>query len=266
MKLQQLLNEAWQKGHLTQSQMVRMVQHAIRNRGTVEMVDRKTSDGVEAIVTMSMFDFIDMFSGTENGMDRVKQLAGSKSTHSNDLSFGEKSKANDLLAKLWQSAIKNARRMVPKGWMLGGKDVGLPRVEDLSHNIVLKIKRDHSSPVVDDTATYLHYTLAQNIDSIQQHGLQPRDGNRVGYDGYRDRIFLDKHESTYNTDFIHQLLVTNKTPNPEVAVFKVSLPSDYKLYHDPQSNGVYGSSPIPPEYLQLIFRGKIGELDGKSTN
>lgn len=261
MKIQTLLNEIWSKGHLTQDQLIRTIEHTLKGRGSVTKVDRKGNrDGIEAQVTMTYASFIDMFSGVDRGIDRVIELSKSTDTH-NTSDYMGKSKANDLLRKLYDRARSNVRSIIPRGWIIGSLDTGLPYVEDLQHTFTFPIKRDYGKQA-ENVGIYYHYTLASNVESIQRHGLLPKSGKRLAYDGYRDRIFLVSAKGGHDHEFAHSLVTGpgSRDSNPDIAVFEVSIPSEIKTYKDPQSSGIFTEQPIPPDHLKLIYTGKVSGM------
>ena len=160
------------------------------------------------------------------------------------------------------------------GYFIGKTILVSEGVYRLSIEIKLPMLLDAS--FLDNDNIY-HVTHRKHLDKILRIGLTPRDsttsfthpGGRIYLIQTKSKVLLDRlkaellknrlenSQSNLDTDFSRTHSKLYLTPE-NMITFKVTLPSDIKLYEDPmfpKSNNYkvfFTSSNIPPECLKLI--------------
>jgi hypothetical protein len=270
MKLDDILTERWQKGHLTSNQMVQSVQHYIGNNGTVKRLPKDDKDGV-AQIDMLPHVFLDMF-GAKGSSDKILQLMSTQINKPPKVVFDQYGYKNivknnntygTLFSKILKRAVVNARKIVPNGWLLYASfDMISPTSLTSEHPITMYIKRDHTQEMSRESV-YYHVTKAANFNSIMQKGLVPSDNKRLSFDGYRNRIHLlvTKPEMEF-VDHLINGSVFGSTENPQIVIFQVHLPLDIKTYddNDMKKEAVFVEQTIEPQYLKVWYNGPLHDI------
>jgi hypothetical protein len=104
--------------------------------------------------------------------------------------------------------------------------------------------------------------------NILSNGLQLSSNTRLGYHGFRNRIYLSKDNPAHDADFVNSLITgsifVNKESdlNKEIAILKVKVPEAVATYKDPEfsSSGVYVEEEIPATNISVDFEGTLKEL------
>jgi hypothetical protein len=127
-----------------------------------------------------------------------------------------------------------------------------------------------------------HVTKVSNVNSILKNGLEPRLVKVPGVRTRTPRIYLFSNINAENIDMIklfqHKIeslgtftsprITTPPEKYEDVAILKVTLPEDIKLYKDPSVNpratNAYFvvNKTIPPQYLEIIYKGPIQGEEG----
>lgn len=278
MLLHELINERWEKGHLTTKQLMQTVKHFVGSRGTVSELPKEHQRSTGEVVRIEMLyhEFLSIFGSKRAAneiMSRVfdveKELKkmtdpGAKHLYTQyDIKQTRDRlyKLNDLLARLHKTSINKIRNLVPYGWILTGNFEGF-NIDSLhSDKIIFTIKRDFTTKA-ERRDFYYHITKLSALPNIKQKGLVPASNKRLSYDGYRNRIFLSTSYPSY--DFVHQLItgsLINFSEDHNIAILKVSLPQSIETYTDDQADGaVFVEQPIPPQNISVVYTGPLSKM------
>jgi len=267
------INEIWQKGHPTRHQVFRLLKNGLANIAEVHLLDKSDSRGVIE-VSMFVHDLVDRFgkAGASDKLlsrlfylDKKEQELGSF-----DLTLiKSRRQTYELFNRLFKTSLMNFRSFIPRGWISNGNTGDVSADSLKNHKIKFYILRDYNA-TADRSKEYYHITYANNKNSILQHGLQPRSNSRVGFHGFRDRVYLMTSDPKMEYDFVYHLMTGgyfgDRGKDTEIVIFRVELPVDVETYRDPEyNNGVYIEEPVSPNNLEIMYHGtldKYGDMTG----
>lgn len=274
---------AWKKGNVSKKNVITLISNAIGARGKVQPLD---DNKTVAKVIMKRVDFIDMFSGYdsaantllnkkneldkfENNIEKSQNVSGHSPSkiselydelHANEVKFIKMNK------KLFAKSVSNANNFLPNGWIIEGNG----DLDDTTYNsslggeINLLIRRDHSD-VRPRQEYYYHATNAKNKKNIDKEGLVPKDGNRLAFHLYKNRVYLTLQPPEW--EFVNQLfspsmMGSEEANNIEIVVYKVKLPNGVETYVDDQmkNKAVFIRENIPPSNLRIMWQGDLKDL------
>lgn len=258
------LTEIWQKGHPTKNQVIQIFSNGLKGKATL------LSDKNSVTIEMYFHDFIDTFTseGTSNKVLNLMFKYDKEFQNLLNPKFKEiHSKLSRYFSLVYRTAIQNARALVPMGWILN-TNFSMYSTDALQNKkIKLKIERDYN-PESTKLDIYYHFTLSKFLPNILKTGLVTNSNRRVGFQGYRNRIYLFKDDPRLIDHHMLAALVLDSNMffnipdsalNTHVAILKVQVPSDIKTYVDPEYStyGVYVEESIPAEHIQVEFNGKL---------
>lgn len=260
--------EIWQKGHPTRNQVYQSAKHVFGNRANVT-TDR-TDDSVQ--VQLYFHTFIDVF--TQDGMSDKLLTMHAKWDNLRDSNYDSDqirqalNKLDLYFRKIYKIAIRNSRSFVPHGWLLKC-DFGNYGLLSFNNQITLNIIRDNN-PISTHKDTFYHLTLSKNLPSILSNGIVPGSNDRIGFHGYRNRIYLFKHNpKDVDVDMVMRLVtngnwtVSEKDLDTNIALLKVKLNTDKNTpYVDPEYStyGIYIEQPIPASDISVLYNSTLRDF------
>lgn len=260
--------EIWQKGHPNKNQVMQIFKNGLKGKATIKYEDNSV------IAEMYFHDFIDTFTTSGTSDKLLNLLFKFDQEWNKDITSQEsmiiRRKLSKYFDKIYNIAIKNSRSLIPLGWMLNTNfsNYGITSLQN--KKIKLKIDKDYNEEI-SKVDTYYHFTLSKFLPDILKNGLLTKSNTRIGFQGYRNRIYLFNkdprivdHEILIalvsDTNMIFKL--SDGTLNTDVAILKIKLPDNVKTYKDPEysSYGVYIEENIPVNNIRVDFNGKLKDL------